>query len=242
MDKLVELIKNSNHCVFLSGAGISTLSGIPDFRGKDGIYSKFDPELIFSLDHFYKEPEYFYSNSIDLIYNLDEKEPNIIHKTLTKMEEKGIVKCIVTQNIDMLHQKAGSENVIEIHGSPKYHTCLSCSTKYPYDMIAEIVNTGDIPICQVCCGLVKPDIIFFGEMMDEEATERAFEECSKADLIVVIGTSLVVQPAATLPCYTLKNGGKLVIVNNMQTPLDRFACLKYESLEEVFAYLNENLL
>jgi len=242
MDDIIDLLKTSNHCVFLSGAGVSTFSGIPDFRGKSGLYTKYDADRIFSLDEFHNDPSYYYHHSKDLIYNLNEREPGLIHKILARMEEQGIVKAIITQNIDMLHQKAGSINIIEIHGSPASHHCLQCGRHYSYKNIADIVQQDNIPLCDGCGGLIKPDITFYGEMLDQETLDAAIKEVSEADVLIVIGSSLVVQPAASLPLYTLENDGKLVIVNNMPTPLDRYAHLRYNDLQDVFQYIEKALL
>ncbi|MGB3907354.1 MAG: NAD-dependent protein deacylase [Methanomethylovorans sp.] len=243
MHQLLSLMHSSNHSVFLSGAGISTLSGIPDFRGSKGIYKQFDVDKIFDIHYFRKDPAYFYIHGREFIYNLEEREPNIIHKMLAKLEDEGIVKSIITQNIDMLHQKAGSKRVIEIHGSPANHVCLHCNKKFPYELISPIVHGPQVvPKCDGCGGLVKPDIIFFGEMLDQNILSQAISESLKADLMVVIGSSLVVQPAASLPLNTIKHGGRLVIINNMPTPLDEYAYLRYPDLEEVFKYLKKRLL
>jgi NAD-dependent deacetylase len=228
--------------VFLSGAGISTLSGIPDFRGSKGIYKQFDADKIFDIHYFRKDPAYFYTHGREFIYNLEEKEPNIIHRMLAKLEDEGMVKSIITQNIDMLHQKAGSRRVIEIHGSPAQHTCLHCGKKFPYELISPIVHSQQvIPKCDRCGGLVKPDIIFFGEMLDQNSFSQAISESSQADLMVVIGSSLVVHPASSLPLNAIKHGCRLVIINNMPTPLDEYAYLRYPDLEKVFRYLEKEI-
>lgn len=238
MDRFIKLLTESKHCVFLSGAGISTLSGIPDFRGSNGIYTKFDADKIFDIDYFHANQGYFYSHSKDFVYNVDEKEPNIIHYVLARLERMGVVKSVITQNIDLLHQKAGSKNVIEIHGSPRENTCLSCGKVFSYEHTAEIVRQDRIPECDECGGIVKPNITFFGEMLDHKTIMEAVDESSHADLFVIIGSSLFVHPAASLPFYSIKNKGKLVIVNNMPTPLDEYATLKYEDLGKFFEYLD----
>lgn len=237
MHRLAGLIKNSDYCVFLSGAGISTLSGIPDFRGSNGLYGKYDADKIFDLGYFHKDPSYFYTHATDFIYNLDDREPNIIHRTLASLEKTGYVKAVITQNIDLLHQEAGSVNVLEIHGSPATHSCLSCHRKYSYEEIKDMLKIHEIPYCPACGGLIKPDIIFFGEELNRDMLDRAIDVSSKADLFVVTGSSLVVQPAASLPVFSVRNGGKLVIINNMSTPLDSYSHLKYRELEDVFRYL-----
>ncbi|WP_292471080.1 NAD-dependent protein deacylase [Methanolobus sp.] len=239
MQRLIELLESSKNIVFLSGAGISTFSGIPDFRGSNGLYKKYDANKIFDIDYFRKDPAYFYTHARDFIYNLDTKEPNIIHKTLSHLEKEGQIKAIITQNIDMLHQKAGSLNVIEIHGSPANHRCLSCNRNYSYVEICDMLLKEEVPHCSECSGLIKPDITFFGEMLDEDAFTKAVDASSDADLFVVIGSSLVVQPAASLPMLSLKTGAKLVIINNMSTPLDVYAYLKYDELGDVFNYLSD---
>ncbi|MCM1986150.1 Sir2 family NAD-dependent protein deacetylase [Methanococcoides seepicolus] len=240
MKELFSLLENSSYCVVLTGAGVSTFSGISDFRGSSGIYNEFDADLIFSIDHFKKEPSYFYGHSKDLIYDLKHRQPSIVHRVLSELERRGIIKTIITQNIDMLHQKAGSKNVIEVHGSPQEHSCLACGKKYTYEYIAVLLRTEDVPTCNECGGLIKPEIIFYGEMLKQDVIEKAIEESSKADLLLVLGSTLVVQPAASLPLYTIKNGGHLVIVNNMETPLDGYAIGLYKDLGGVFVSIAEH--
>ncbi|MCD4800222.1 MAG: NAD-dependent protein deacylase, partial [Methanococcoides sp.] len=234
------LLENSSYCVVLTGAGVSTFSGIPDFRGSSGIYNEFDADLIFSIEHFKKEPSYFYGHSKDLIYDLEHRQPSIVHRVLSELERRGIIKTIITQNIDMLHQKAGSKNVIEVHGSPQEHSCLACGKKYTYEYAAILLRTEEVPTCDECGGLIKPDIIFYGEMLKQDVIEKAIEESSKADLLLVLGSTLVVQPAASLPLYTIENGGNLVIVNNMKTPLDGYAIGLYKDLGDVFISIAEH--
>jgi NAD-dependent deacetylase len=245
MELIIRFLKESSYCVVLTGAGISTLSGIRDFRGKDGIYNDerkedYDPDLIFDIDYFRQDPSLYYKATRDLIYNLDNKKPNIVHLELARLESMGIIKAVITQNIDMLHTKAGSKNVIEIHGSPTVHRCMSCDKVFSYDHICGIVQAGEIPQCDQCGGVIKPDIIFFGEMLDAEKLNKAVWEATKADLILVLGSSLVVQPAASLPLYT-KEHGSLIIVNDMPTPLDEIAEARYDDLERVFTELRDKI-
>ncbi len=237
---ITRFLKESRYCVALTGAGISTLSGIRDFRGKDGIYDevseKYNPDLIFDLDYFRQDPSLFYNATRDLIYNLHSKKPSIVHFELARLESMGIVKSVITQNIDMLHTRAGSQNVIELHGSPMVHRCMKCEKVFSYDHVCDVVQTHHVPHCDSCQGVIKPDIIFFGEMLDAEKLNKAVLEASKADLILVLGSSLLVQPAASLPLYT-KQHGTLVIVNDMSTPLDEIAEARYADLERVFVEL-----
>ena len=243
MEKLINALRKSKYCVVFTGAGVSTLSGIRDFRGKNGIYKdkEFDSDNIFAIDYFYENPSYFYSHAKNFIYNLDEKEPNVIHCELARLEQMSIVKTVITQNIDMLHQKAGSVNVIEVHGSPTVHVCLSCGIEYSYETIAEIVQTDKTPECEKCGGIVKPNITFFGEMLDSGAVEKSVSEASKADLMLVLGSSLVVYPAASFPMYTVEKGNSLIIINDLPTPLDSYAELRYDDLEISFEYIRNHL-
>ena len=239
MDRLKSLIEDSRHFVVFTGAGISTLSGIKDFRGKNGLYKDktVDTDKLFDIHWFRKDPSFYYTMSRNFIYNLEDREPSLVHTTLAAMEKKGFIKAVITQNIDLLHQKAGSKNVIEVHGSPSVHHCMKCGMEFLFGDVKKIMETTTVPLCG-CGGVIKPDITFFGEMLPEKAVALAVRECSQADLILVLGSTLVVQPAASFPLYTLRNSGNLVIVNDMETPLDSAAALRYYDLEEIFTYLS----
>jgi NAD-dependent deacetylase len=242
INELFSLIKEAKHMVALTGAGVSTLSGIRDFRGKNGLYNDMDAEKIFSLDYFEKDPSFYYDNSGAFIYNIDEKEASVVHTTLGKLEKRGFLKALITQNIDLLHQKGGSKNVIEIHGSPTIHYCLRCSgVRVSFEEVAAIVRKGEMPKCPICGRVIKPAITFFGESLPVEALRAAVNNSQEADLMLVLGTSLTVYPAASMPEYTLRNGGKIVIVNNMPTPLDGRAALHFEDLGSVFEELHKLL-
>jgi NAD-dependent deacetylase len=238
MKRLWELINNSDYCIAFTGAGVSTFSGIKDFRGKNGVYrqEKIDADKIFSLEYFKQDPSYYYLNTKNFIYDVETKEPGLVHSVLAELELKGLLKTVITQNIDMLHQKAGSKHVIEVHGTPAEHYCMNCGKTFSYREIAEQVQRDIVPVC-FCGGSIKPRITFFGEMLDEDALTSAFEEASKADLTIVLGSTLIVQPAASIPAITLRNGGDIVIVNDMPTPLDSKARLIYHDLGEVFNFL-----
>jgi NAD-dependent deacetylase len=235
INKLFGLIKNSKHLVALTGAGVSTLSGIRDFRGKNGLYNDMDAEKIFSIEYFEKDPSFYYNNARSFIYNLDEKEASIVHIVLGELEKKGFLKALITQNIDLLHQKGGSKNVIEIHGSPTVHYCLRCSgVRVSFEEVQAIVRKGEMPKCPKCGRVIKPAITFFGESLPAQALRDAVSESQDADLMLVLGTSLTVYPAASMPEYTLRSGGNIVIVNNMPTPLDSMAALHFDDLGSVF--------
>jgi len=235
INKLFSLIQNAEHLVALTGAGVSTLSGIRDFRGKNGLYNEMDAEKIFDIEYFEKDPSLYYSQAGSFIYNIDEKAPSIVHLVLGELERKGYLKALITQNIDLLHQKGGSKNVIEIHGSPRMHYCLRCAgVRVSFEEAAVIVRGGEMPKCPKCGRVLKPAITFFGESLPADALTQAVRESQKADLMLVLGTSLTVQPASSMPRYTLDSGGKIVIVNNMPTPLDNTALFHFDDLATVF--------
>ncbi|AEF83585.1 NAD-dependent deacetylase [Treponema primitia ZAS-2] len=257
--KLYELISSAKYFVTLTGAGVSTLSGIRDFRGKNGLYNDMNAEKIFDIDLFRRDPSFYYKATGDFIYNVNERQPSIVHTTLGALEKRGFLKSLITQNVDLLHQKGGSKRVIEIHGSPSVHYCLHCSdlsrveelaasgpgAELPanagdllgFDAVAALVKAGELPRCKKCGKVLKPAITFFGESLPVRALKSAEDDARKADLMLVLGTTLTVFPAAGLPQVTLRSGGKLVIVNNMETPMDSHAVLKFEDLGEVFEVL-----
>ncbi|MCL2441116.1 MAG: NAD-dependent deacetylase [Treponema sp.] len=235
INKLYTLIKEAKHLVALTGAGVSTLSGIRDFRGKNGLYNEMDADKIFSIEYFEKDPSFYYNNAGSFIYNLDEKEASIVHTVLGQLERLGFLKALITQNIDLLHQKGGCKNVIEIHGSPITHYCLRCSgVNVSYEEAAAVVRKGEMPKCPKCDRVLKPAITFFGEALPAQALKKSVTESQKADVMLVLGTSLTVHPAAGMPQYTLRNSGKIVIVNNMPTPLDNMAFMHFDDLATVF--------
>ena len=226
-----QMVNESNNIVFFGGAGVSTESGIPDFRSKDGLYNqKYDypPEEILSHTFFVNHTEAFYKFYKDKMNSL-KYEPNITHMKLAELEEKGKLKAVVTQNIDGLHQKAGSKNVYELHGCVLRNYCMKCHKFYD----AEYVFTSKgIPKC-TCGGIIKPDVVLYEEGLDEETLENAIWVIQNADLMIVAGTSLTVQPASSLLNYY--KGNKLVLINRDVTPYDNRANLViHESLGKVF--------
>ena len=228
MQKLIDAIKNAKCVGCLTGAGVSTLCGIPDFRGPQGLYKNPDAERIFDIDWFDRDPSIYYNGCRELVYGLGKFEPGPVHKALKHLEDMGKLKGIATQNIDMLHQKAGSSNVYEVHGSPIMHHCRQCGDGKSYD---EIVAMLPLPRCK-CGGVYKPDITFFGEMLPEAAFQNAQSLAIKSDVFLVLGTSLTVYPAAGLPRLTLQAGGKVFIVNGQATNLDDYAAGVYRDLQE----------
>lgn len=240
-EQLFYSILNAKHFVAFTGAGISTLAGIKDFRGKGGLYEQPNTEKMFDIDVFYRDPSVYYGLAKDFIYGLDEKQPAIVHTVLAKLEQLGYLKCIITQNIDLLHQKAGSKKILEIHGSPSIHYCINCNYTEPFEKVAKIAKTGAVPKCPHCKSTLKPAITFFGEALPQKALIQAEAECSNADFLLVLGTSLQVYPAVALPAYTLRHGGKIAIINNQPTTLDSYANLHLTDLQKTFEYINSRL-
>ena len=218
---LQELVQDARHIVFFGGAGVSTESGIPDFRSTDGLYHQkypWPPETILSHEFFMTRPEEFFRFYRDKMLPLD-AQPNKAHLTLAKLEKKGKLTGVVTQNIDGLHQKAGSRVVDELHGSIWRNTCMRCGKKYGPEAIRD---SQGVPLC-TCGGRIKPDVVLYGEGLDDETVSHAVSLIRHADLMIVAGTSLTVYPAAGLLNYF--RGSHLVLINRDPTPADREADL-----------------
>ena len=234
LEILKQWICESKNIVFFGGAGVSTESGIPDFRSVDGLYSqKFDypPEMIISHSFYERKPDYFFRFYREKMLPLG-FEPNVTHKVLAKWEEEGRLSAVVTQNIDGLHQKAGSKRVYELHGSVLRNYCTRCRKFYPAEFIRD--NAG-VPKCD-CGGTVKPDVVLYEESLDQDTIEGAVEAISRADLLIVAGTSLTVYPAAGLINYY--RGNRLVLINRDATPYDDQADLVFhQSLGDIFSQI-----
>ena len=230
MKELIEAIKASSCTMALTGAGVSTLCGIPDFRGPQGLYKQPDAERIFDIDWFDRDPRIYYRGAHELVYGLKNFQPGPVHRALKHLEDLGLLAGIATQNIDMLHQKAGSSHVYEVHGSPILHHCRRCGDEKSFAEICAMLETCEVPRC-ACGGVYKPDITFFGEALPEEAFARSQELAAKAEVMLVLGTSLTVFPAAGLPRQTLQNGGRVFIVNGQPTALDPYAVARYDDLQ-----------
>lgn len=238
---LLDLINNKETIAVFTGAGISTLSGIRDFRGENGLYNDYDADRIFDIDYFKADPSYYYKHSRSFIYNLDEKEPNVVHRVIARLEELGKLTSVITQNIDLLHQKAGNRRVIELHGSPAVHRCLNCGATRSFEEILVQLESEPVPHCELCDGVMKPEITFFGEQLPVGAMEDALGEAARSDLMLVLGTSLVVYPAASIPLYCVNNDGEVVVVNKGETSLDQNATFHFEDLDEVFSFLEVHI-
>ena len=221
------LIQGSHHIVVFTGAGVSTESGIPDFRSPGGIWDIFNPED-FTFDAYLRSPEARRKNWLLVAGddNLLTAQPNAAHQAIAEMDRLGKLDCVITQNIDDLHQKAGtpSEKTIELHGTLKWVRCLDCGRRWPVEEIIARLRAGEEdPHCEHCGGIIKSTIVSFGEMMPVEETLDAERRSSRCDLFIVVGSSLVVYPAASMPWHALDNGARLIIINRDPTPLDRYA-------------------
>lgn len=234
MDLLRQWVQDASRMVFFGGAGVSTESGIPDFRSVDGLYSQkfeYPPEAIISHSFYLRNPEYFFRFYREKMLPLG-FEPNITHRKLAQWEAEGRLAAVVTQNIDGLHQKAGSKRVYELHGSVLRNYCTKCGKFYPAEFVK---NSTGVPRC-TCGGTVKPDVVLYEESLDESTLEKSVAAISNADLLIVAGTSLTVYPAAGLVRYY--RGNRLVLINRDETPYDRYADLVFhESLGSVFSQL-----
>lgn len=230
MTELIEALKSAKKVGVLTGAGVSTLCGIPDFRGPQGLYRQPDAERIFDIDWFDRDPSVYYRGCRELVYGLGDFQPGPVHTALVRLERAGRLAGIATQNIDMLHQKAGSSRVYEIHGSGLHHHCRLCGDEKSFAEICTMLETCEVPRCS-CGGVYKPDITFFGEALPEVAFTRSQELAIQAQVLLVLGTSLTVFPAAGLPRLTLQAGGKVFIVNGQPTALDDYAAARYDDLK-----------
>ena len=234
INKLQELINKSNKIVFFTGAGVSTESGIPDFRSKDGLYNQkypYPPEEILSYHFFISNPKEFYKFYKDK-FNILDKEPNIFHEYLKCLEDKNKLLGIITQNIDGLHEKAGNKNIALLHGTIYKNTCINCGKEYSAEYI---FNSKDIPICK-CGGIIKPNVVLYEEGLDNATVNKAITWLKEADLLIVTGTSLTVYPASSFINYYL--GKDLVIINKDKTNYDNIATLVInDSLGNIFKNL-----
>ena len=222
IQELQQIIDNSNHIVFFTGAGVSTASGIPDFRSTDGLYNQkyqFPPEEILSHHFFKQHTEEFFRFYRDKMLYPDVK-PSFVHQYIATLEKRNKKVTVITQNIDGLHQLAGSTNVLELHGSILRNTCMQCHTKYSLD---EILKMDTVPHCPKCNGIIKPDVVLYEEGLDETILNQSVHALQTADTCIVLGTSLVVYPAAGLLRYF--GGDKLVLINRDQTSYDSTADL-----------------
>jgi NAD-dependent deacetylase len=228
VSNLAELVRERQPCVVLTGAGISTESGIPDFRSPSGIWAKCDPMEYATIAAFGRDPAkvwQFYALRLEM---LTTAEPNAGHLALAELERRGLVKAVVTQNIDGLHGRAGSETVVEVHGSIRSATCLECGERVPLESVIAALEDAPAPLCPQCGAVLKPGVAMFGELLPAGAMDRAVELARRAGLLLVVGSSLEVHPVAGLPFETVSAGGALAIVNRGQTPFDHLASIRID--------------
>jgi NAD-dependent deacetylase len=235
--ELAALIRDNQPCVALTGAGVSTESGIPDFRSPTGMWTQFDPLEYATIGAFRRDSEKVWRFYAPRFAMLTEAEPNPAHRALAELEAMGLLEAVVTQNIDLLHERAGSRAVIEVHGSIRTSTCLACRARYALSEVLELLDAGaGAPRCTRCDAVVKPDVVFFDELLPPEAIDRAYALAERAALLLVVGSSLEVYPVAGLPSATLANGGKVAVVNQGPTPIDARATMRLEgSAGEILA-------
>lgn len=212
--EVARLLKNSNHCIFYTGAGISVESGIPPFRGESGLWNKYDP-MVLELNYYLNNTKESWKVIKKIFYDFfGIAKPNEAHKVIGRLEETGIIKAVVTQNIDNLHQEGGSKHVLEFHGNSKWLVCTSCEFK---TYINNFDLDCEVPYCPECKGLLKPDFIFFGERIPEPAGSKSYEEAKKSDVVVVVGSTGEVIPAAYVPNEAKRTGATIIEINPNQS-------------------------
>ncbi len=236
------MLREARYAIALTGAGVSTDSGIPDFRSPHtGLWAQYNPMEVASIGGFRSNPVRFYEFWRQRFAKLADAQPNITHQTLAELEARGYVKCVITQNIDSLHQKAGSKRVLEVHGTYTRGVCLGCKKTYSIQEIFKKVERHRVPLCDDCNNLLKPDVVLFGELLTPDF-DQALDEIERCDLLFVLGTSLEVYPIAGLVPHAKRRGAQLAIVNRDATPFDRIADIVIQSeLRPVMAELHRLL-
>jgi NAD-dependent deacetylase len=228
-ERLAELIAEAESTVALTGAGISVPSGIPDFRSPgEGLWEKVDPMEVAHIDAFRRDPAKFWSFYRPRFHMLGDKEPNDAHKVLAELERRDLLDAVITQNIDQLHHKAGSERVIEVHGSIRTSSCQWCGTSFPVEEVDGLFDNEGVARCSDCSGPVKPDVVLFGELLPANAMAEAESLAAGADLMICVGSSLEVYPVAGLPSVTLSGGGRIAVITQGPTPFDGDAAVRMD--------------
>jgi NAD-dependent deacetylase len=228
VDRLAELVRTLGPAVVLTGAGISTESGIPDFRSPTGIWAQYDPQEYATIEAFRADPVKVWSFYRLRYGALTEAQPNPGHFALAELERQGLVRAVVTQNIDTLHERAGSREVVEVHGSIRTCSCPRCGARYAREEVVRMLEDADAPRCRECAEVLKPDVVFFGELLPEAAIDRAYELARGTRLLLVVGSGLEVWPVSLLPDETVRAGGRVAIVNRGPTTFDDQAVLKID--------------
>ena len=233
IEKIRDIIRNSEHIVAFSGAGLSAESGIPTYRGAGGLWSEYDPDKYANISYFMRDPSYYWRFFRDVRYPiLQEAQPNEGHYALAQMESQGKCEAVITQNIDGLHHEAGQQRVIELHGNTRRFYCLHCGFTLTMDEAFQLLDRELPPKCG-CGGLIRPDVVFFGESLPADALDEAAEAAARCDMFLVLGSSLVVQPAAQLPVIAKQRGATLIIINIGETPLDVLADFVFDASASV---------
>lgn len=240
-EDFLERLRTARSAVVLTGAGVSTDSGIPDFRGPSGLYSKIS-QRTFEIDFFQNSPEAYYEIAIEHIHTLADKEPNATHHLLSRLESKGLIKAVITQNIDGLHQKAGSRNVIEFHGDVTRFYCTRCGKEFDRTFVDAQIRSRKIPTCDVCSSLIRPGIVFYGDAIPMDALSDSQALADTAGLFIAMGSSLAVNPAASMAVRACQTGGQLCIINRGSTNLDGLADLRIEADLKQFSEILLELL
>ncbi|MBN2220118.1 MAG: NAD-dependent protein deacylase [Kosmotogaceae bacterium] len=217
----ISLLRESTCTSVLTGAGVSVASGIPDFRSPGGLYSKFPPD-IFELSTFIEDPARYYRVAKERIHSMSDAFPNATHILLARLQKMGLIETIITQNIDGLQQKSGAKEVVELHGTVSEFECMQCKKRLTKKKVESLLESSEVPRCD-CGGLIKPKIVFFGEMLPQDAISIAENASLKSDLFVAMGSSLMVYPAAQFPIIAKSSGGRIAIVNRDKTGLDYLA-------------------
>jgi NAD-dependent deacetylase len=244
--ELARLLRESKRTVALTGAGISVPSGIPDFRSPGtGIWENVDPFEVATIDAFRRDPARFWSFYRPRFEMLGDKAPNPAHEALAELEARGMLEAVVTQNVDRLHRRAGTLRLIEVHGSIDTSSCISCEASWPLAEVDGLFDADGVAVCTECGGYVKPDVVLFGELLPEAAISEARELAQRAELMLCVGSSLEVFPAAALPELTIASGGSVAIVTQGPTPYDADAAVRMDGdvvadLEAVIAALEES--
>ena len=225
---LATLIRGRQPCVVLTGAGVSTESGIPDFRSPTGIWAEYDPMEYATIEAFDADPEKVWGFYALRYRVLTEAEPNDAHRALAELEARGFVRAVITQNIDLLHERAGTRELVEVHGSIRTCGCRGCGATYGLDEVRRLLDGAAAPRCESCGTILKPNVVMFGELLPFEAIDRAYGLAREASLLLVVGSTLEVAPVSLLPWETMQAGGRVAIVNLGSTRFDRYATLRVE--------------
>jgi NAD-dependent deacetylase len=228
--RLAELLRDSERAVVLTGAGVSVPSGIPDFRSPGtGLWEKVNPMDVAHIDAWRRDPDRFWGFYAERFASLRDKRPNAAHEAIAELERRGLIRGVITQNVDRLHRVAGTSRLIEVHGSIEWSVCLECGGKVPLDRVVRLLASGDgAPECAACVAPLKPDVVLFGELLPEQAMAEAHALAAEADLMLCVGSSLEVYPVAGLPAVTRGAGGRIALVTKGPTPYDAEAEVKLD--------------